>query len=331
MTTLKSAIDKKITDEMSGQIRNSDRGFRLRDKAIVKAMTSGRRLAAKGVNLVVDELQTPILGYDILSKLNSGDFPTKRGAFDLVGGIVSEVAGNISDDIFHSPKRPPEDAMCIRYLTPEKWLWLTHQRSLRFAEPKSFNSDKYDSVTPNVIMHTFLSELCSHSVFSGLPDEWISYAVHHWLMAQDESRARHRISCWNLFERYRSHLMWSEFASNHAGVALICSYRDLMDAMDKYFTSGISNEIEWVDAGLVNYNTRSLVEPPFFKRPEFKDEREVRFVAQVFEGDSIEIPLHMFADNLKVITPPDAPEHHTLAIQASWSLLKSDLKSSASF
>ena len=125
--------------------------------------------------------------------------------------------------------------------------------------------------------------------------------------------------------------MWSQYASPQSGVALKCRYEKLRAAMDYYLKNVIASDLAytWIGSGKVHYNTESMIIQPFFKSPEYKDEREVRFVVQLDEHENyaVALPLNLVVDDLEVITPPDAPKHHRLAMDASWEKLKTELKS----
>lgn len=194
--------------------------------------------------------------------------------------------------------------------------WLQHKKSIRLSVPSEFVNDPYDSTTPTVILRKFLNELCEQPIFASLPTDWIQSAVYHWVNKDNAAREKYRISCWNIFDEHTSHLMWHQFAGGRTGVAILCPFEPIQYALEQTVTHEVFGEVELSGEGLVSYDTSSIVEQPFFKRPEYTDEREVRFVAFAHEEQDIEIPLHMLIDNMQMMLPPDAPIHHAKLIES---------------
>lgn len=321
------SIQEYIANEIAsvGQNLNSNSTFSIRDGIIKAALFEMADTVSKEVTSFLSDFKSTRFGDSLLDQLKNRDPQARLPTLDLMGGMSAELAGNLIYELFQPPEEPQEDSMYIRYLKPEKWLWLQHQKSIRFSNPQAFADDPFDSFTPHSILAHFLNELCSDPMFSDIDPEWIEYAALHWVRDQEEAKARYRISCWNVFDEHTSHLMWSHFSGARYGVAIVCPYGALRDAFYESIENHVAGDVEEEGAGLVSYDIGSLVRPPYFKRPEYKDEREIRFVAHVLEGDEVVIPLHLLVEHMRVISPFDAPMHHRSAVIATWDQLRSTL------
>lgn len=325
--------DKEIVDRLAHTIRTyaprSHVTYSLRDAAVGAAFETHSAEVTEEVDRIISDLTSNRFGdtTTMLERLTSKNEQIRYAAFDLLGGMTAEIAADVAYRLFNQPEQPSEHATCIRYLSPEKWLWLLHQKSIRFSDPSTFTTDTCDSTMPNAVLEGVILELYKHGILKDVDPKWVDYAAGHWLQEQNIARSRYRVSCWNLFDEHTSHLMWYQFAGGgRSGAALLCKYGKLRNAMDVLLTQVTVRNVEWHDAGLVSYDSRQLVDPLFFKRPEYRDEREVRLVAHAIEGDEVELPLSYVIDSLKVITPPDASSHHEDAVQSTWLKLKEGIE-----
>lgn len=158
-------------------------------------------------------------------------------------------------------------------------------------------------------------------------DEWIDHAFCEWDNEQSRRKETYRISCWNILDQNTSNLMWGQYANARTGVALLSPYENLSSGLEEYFSSGSAGlDIEHLNHGLVSYDpTVAKTHSYFFKRPEFKDEKEIRLVAHSLEGEPVSLPLEYIIGELEIERPLDAPKHHVAAITSTWNALKGEM------
>jgi hypothetical protein len=322
----KREIAARIAHAIQTYAPDARPAYTLRDRAIRSSLKAHAGEVTAEVDRIASLFADTEFGKPTLDGLRNGDQSRRHAARDLLGGVTAEIAADVAYNLFEKPKNPKDSAVCIRYLSPEKWLWLLDQRSIRFSNPSTFATDAYDSMMPNVVLEEVIVELYKRRLLDGADIEWIDYAAGHWFTEQSLMRGRYRVSCWNLFDRHTSHLMWNQFAGGHYGAALLCKYGKLRDAMETLLTEVTVRDVEWIGGGLVSYDKRRAVEPLFFKRPEYKDEREVRFVAHAIEGNELALPLSYLINDLTVICPPDAGSHHCDAVFSTWDALRKSIQ-----
>lgn len=111
------------------------------------------------------------------------------------------------------------------------------------------------------------------------------------------------VNCWNQSVR-DSELMWLAYGNGNS-IAIKTTSNSIIDSINK--SSEYINNIFWFDFGKVNYinhdevkiNGISRVEPAFWKKKRFEDEKEVRIVAyryECIENDKYNLITHLNDD-----------------------------------
>ena len=329
--TDRARLREIVDDEITGRAQHSPSHFRRRDLAVEQSLSHADEILQKAGAMVVQEIESFEEGSYILENPQS-PVSENRGILDSIGNIVAVMARKLDldlyPDIMDEPEVPPDEAPCIRYLAPEKWIWLLHQHEIRLSSPTEFVNDPFDSAMPTFSLRHLLNELIENSALATISSFWIEAAVRHWSHYERDVRAKYRISCWNLFNEHTSNLMWHQFGSGRTGVALLCPFGRIRDALYSCAANYYSGYLELDGEGLVDYLPKSRVKPPFFKRPEYKDEQEVRFVSIARNNQDVHIPLQLLIDTLDIELPPDAPAHHKESIRSGWQMLRQTLNAS---
>ena len=128
------------------------------------------------------------------------------------------------------------------------------------------------------------------------------------------------ISCWTeVNSNYDDYLLWYRYASGPSGVGITVPYGTLREAI--FDGIGKKNkESETYDdviSGYVDYGN-SLKALPFNKRAMFKNEKEIRYVAQSEYHGTLQVSIADIFHKFGLRFSPDVPTHHKDILQDIW-------------
>lgn len=236
-----------------------------------------------------------------LSERESGysldDMEFEKKAYEEAFNIIRQVPASVSD----------ETIIC-RYLTTEKFLWFLGSKNIYMGRVDGFD-DPLDCAIPEdyatAISAFYARKKCSI-------DRWVDYSDnmrHQWL-----------ISCWTeISSNYDDCLLWYRYAGGPTGVGITVPYGALREV---FFREIEKNNTDYktyfnINSGYVDYGN-SLKILPFNKRAMFKNEKEIRFVAESEYYGILQIPIADIFNKFGLRFSPDVPDHHKNVLQDIW-------------
>lgn len=210
--------------------------------------------------------------------------------------------------ILNQPPRPvSSDTVICRYLTPEKFLWFLGSKAIYFGRVGAFD-DAHDCGVPEdyhlAVSKFYALKKADFEAFEYYVDD----IRHEWL-----------ISCWTeISDKVDDYLLWHRYAEGPLGVGITIQYGQLHEAIHE----GLRNKteesrIENVMSGYVEYGG-PLKATPFNKRRMFRNEREVRFVAQSEWLPHVSLSISDIFSSFGLRFSPDVPKHHMSVIVDVW-------------
>lgn len=201
----------------------------------------------------------------------------------------------------------PETVVC-RYLNTQKFLWFLSSKSIFFGRIDGFD-DSWDCAIPadyaDAVAKFYSSKGCP-------PLMWDHYA--------EAMRSRWLMSCWTeVSSNVDDYLLWYRYAGGPLGVGITIQYDPLREELEQ----GLSEQADEAShscnvlSGYVDYGEQHRV-LPFNKRRMFRNECEIRFVAQSDLLHSLQVPVHRIFDRFGLRFSPDTPPHHRTAIEEVW-------------
>ncbi len=205
------------------------------------------------------------------------------------------------------PNQPHDNAIVCRFLTPEKFLWFLHSKAIYFGRVDGFD-DPLDCAVPeayaSAVAKFYLERKCA-------PVMW----EHH----ADAQRSSWLISCWNEVDGPDNDLLWHKYARGPLGVGITVKYGVLREALERGLR-GVADDtvsVSGVTSGYVAYEP-PLIYLPFNKRHRYRNEQEVRFVADVELLASHQVSVDGIFSEFGIRFSPDSPRHHRDAIANLW-------------
>lgn len=200
-------------------------------------------------------------------------------------------------------EQPSNETLICRYLSPTKFLWFLPQFHLYFGSASGFE-DKADCGVPTDYNHAVQAFFAQRDV---TPIGWDEYS--------EQCRSRWLVSSWTeLTDHYDDHLLWHRYAGGPSGVGVTIRYGDLYQFLSR--ESGRLNLTEF-DAGRVAYGSPLRI-PPFSKRRNFRNEKEVRFVCRGEVLAAVSISISSLRGRIRLRFSPDASRAHIDAVMETW-------------
>ena len=213
------------------------------------------------------------------------------------------VYGLVMDRLAGPIEQPSYEALICRYLSTTKFLWFLPQFDFYFGSASGFE-DKTDCGVPadyNYSVQEFFSQR------DVTPIAWDDYA--------EQCRSRWLVSSWTeLTDHYDDRLLWHRYAGGPSGVGVTIRYGDLYEFLNRK-----SDRLSLTDftSGRVAYGS-PLRKPPFSKRRNFRNEKEVRFVCRGGVRAAVSISISSLKDRIGLRFPPDASHDHINAVMETW-------------
>jgi hypothetical protein len=161
-----------------------------------------------------------------------------------------------------------------RYMTFEKFCWLTEMSKLYHPRLDQFNDPFEGAVTYAYAKIRDLDE----PEYGYSKEEWrLTKENEPWLLK--ELRFRQFVTCWHASE-YESDALWRLYAPSGAGVAIVSTMDSIEDAVDLTpYRFGSIGEVEYVDFDTHNMwrkKSPAKILPGYLKRKSFEHEKEIR-------------------------------------------------------
>lgn len=159
-------------------------------------------------------------------------------------------------------KQAPPDTRIWRYMNWEKFISLLDYRALFFC-------------LLNNLEDPFEGSL-SLANFPRIKDTTLEQSFIEMYHAPNGLRAYNAVSCWSI-NNYQSNLLWDNYVRDGEGIAIRTTVSKLLESInyDREVRNGIVQYKQLPDPPPgQGYAIPSII--PFYKKPEYKDEREYR-------------------------------------------------------